>query len=455
MLLELAAQGRHIGLDEIRVVRVIAPHLGEDLRLGDHPAALAGKVAEQSQLGRGHGDARPTAQNLTRILIDDDIGHLDGRRSEPASAAQHGSHPSNEFGRYERLDHVVVGTDLEAVEPVGDPVAGGHEHDAGLRVPAQMFGQSEAGRGWKHHVQDRDVRPEGGDLGGKLGPVRVRGHRQTCVPQRFADSSTQDGLVLNDQYPGRVIRHGSIVRCVPVEILKSPVDSAGLQPVGEVSSRAGLSRGRRSAHMALQFTRRTRIAVIGAAAAVVVAGGTGVAIAAASGPGSSTPTAAPPSSGSSAPAQPPARASISPISPGTVTSVRGNEILIKDFDGFTRTIKTSSKTTYRDGLTANPAVGTQIVAAGSVDADGTSLDATSIGKGFEFGHGERGGFWHHGPGRGFGPRPPSGSPPNGAPSAPSGGSSAPSGGSGAPSDGSSAQPSEPSEPSSGPSDSGS
>jgi len=210
--------------------------------------------------------------------------------------------------------------------------------------------------------------------------------------------------------------------------------------------------------MAVQFTRRTRIAVFGAAAAVVVAGGTGVAIAAASGPGSSTPTAAPPSSGSSAPAQPPAPRKHQPHLAGTVTSVHGNEILIKDFDGFTRTIKTSSKTTYRDGLTANPAVGTQIVAAGSVDADGTSLDATSIGKGFEFGHGERGGFRHPGPGHGFDPRPPSGSPPSGAPSAPSGGSSAPSGGSGAPSDGSSAQPSEPaepSEPSSGSSDAGS
>jgi hypothetical protein len=116
-----------------------------------------------------------------------------------------------------------------------------------------------------------------------------------------------------------------------------------------------------------------------------------------------------------------------------VTSVNGNEILIKDFDGFTRTIKTSSKTTYRDGLTANPAVGTKIVAAGSVDADGTSLDATSIGKGFEFGPGEHGRFPHPGgPGRGFG-RPPSGSAPSGAPSAPSGAPSAPSGGSSAPS----------------------
>lgn len=207
--------------------------------------------------------------------------------------------------------------------------------------------------------------------------------------------------------------------------------------------------------MALQSSRRMRIAVVGGAAAVVVAGGTGVAIAAASGPGSSTPTSAPSSPGSSAPAQPPAPPKHQPHLAGTVTSVRGNEILIKDFDGFTRTIKTSSKTAYRDGLTASPAVGTRIVAVGSVAADGTSLDAASIGKGFEFGHGERGGFRHPGPGRGFGPRPPSGSAPSGAPSAPSGGSGAPSGGSGAPSDGSSAQPSEPSQPSSGPSDSGS
>jgi hypothetical protein len=179
--------------------------------------------------------------------------------------------------------------------------------------------------------------------------------------------------------------------------------------------------------MAEQSTRRLRFALIGGAAAVVVAGGTGVAIAAASGPGSSTPSAAPPSSGSSAPTQTPTPRKHEPHLAGTVTSVRGSEILIKDFDGFTRTIKTSSKTTYRDGLTASPAVGTRIVAIGAVDADGTSLDATSIGKGFEPGEGGRGGFRHPGPGRGFGPQPPSRSAPSGAPSAPSGAPSAPSG----------------------------
>jgi hypothetical protein len=63
---------------------------------------------------------------------------------------------------------------------------------------------------------------------------------------------------------------------------------------------------------------------------------------------------------------------------GTVKSVSGTTILITDGDGFTRTVKVSSATTYQDSLTASPAVGTKIEAQGTVDADGTSLDATVI-----------------------------------------------------------------------------
>ena len=73
---------------------------------------------------------------------------------------------------------------------------------------------------------------------------------------------------------------------------------------------------------------------------------------------------------------PPAR---TPHLMGTVKSVSGSTILITDQDGFTRTIKVSSSTKYDDSLTANPAVGTKIGAEGTVDADGTSLDATTVG----------------------------------------------------------------------------
>ena len=101
---------------------------------------------------------------------------------------------------------------------------------------------------------------------------------------------------------------------------------------------------------------------------------------------------------------------------GKVKSVTGTQILITDPEGFTRTIVTSSKTTYSDSLTASPAAGTQIEAVGTVDANGTSLDATSIGKpkgpGPWGGHGPGG----HGPGGPGGPgRTGPGGPPPGAP----------------------------------------
>jgi Domain of unknown function (DUF5666) len=63
---------------------------------------------------------------------------------------------------------------------------------------------------------------------------------------------------------------------------------------------------------------------------------------------------------------------------GTVKSASGTTIVITDMDGFTRTINVSSSTTYKNSLTATPATGTKIEAEGTVDADGTSLDATVI-----------------------------------------------------------------------------
>jgi hypothetical protein len=67
-----------------------------------------------------------------------------------------------------------------------------------------------------------------------------------------------------------------------------------------------------------------------------------------------------------------------PILFGTVKSVSGTKILITDLQGFTRTIVTSATTTYKDGLSANPATGTKLIAMGTVASDGTDLDATTI-----------------------------------------------------------------------------
>lgn len=143
---------------------------------------------------------------------------------------------------------------------------------------------------------------------------------------------------------------------------------------------------------------RLRLATIGGIAAIAILGGgisaaasagapaAGAAVAAATGTAatpSSGPSAAvtlqPSPTGTAAPAAPPAPKVHQPHLDGTVTSVSGSTVLIKDHEGFTRTVVESSRTTYQDGLKAALAVGTKIHAEGTVASNGTSLDATVIG----------------------------------------------------------------------------
>lgn len=67
---------------------------------------------------------------------------------------------------------------------------------------------------------------------------------------------------------------------------------------------------------------------------------------------------------------------------GTVSSVSGNTITIKDPQGFTRTIVVGTTTTYTQGGAASTlaavTVGSKIIAQGTVDTNGTSLDALTV-----------------------------------------------------------------------------
>jgi hypothetical protein len=151
-----------------------------------------------------------------------------------------------------------------------------------------------------------------------------------------------------------------------------------------------------------------RLAIAGIAAAALAVGGVAVAQAATSNSaapsGSPSASASPGAPGSSG-APDEDKRERGPFLAGTVVSASGSTITITDFQGFQRTIHTSSATTYSDGLTATPAAGTKIVAEGTVDSDKTSLAATRIaklpdraagGRRFPGGHGH--GFPGGGPG---------------------------------------------------------
>jgi uncharacterized protein DUF5666 len=67
---------------------------------------------------------------------------------------------------------------------------------------------------------------------------------------------------------------------------------------------------------------------------------------------------------------------------GTVKSVSGSTVTIQDVMGFTRTIRTTGSTTYtRGGQSANRSAvtnGAEIAAQGTVDKNGTDLDASKV-----------------------------------------------------------------------------
>lgn len=66
---------------------------------------------------------------------------------------------------------------------------------------------------------------------------------------------------------------------------------------------------------------------------------------------------------------------------GVVTGVNGSSLTVTDPDGFTRHVTTTSGTTYTQqgaSTSSRPRTGSVIHATGRVDADGTTLDATSI-----------------------------------------------------------------------------
>lgn len=174
---------------------------------------------------------------------------------------------------------------------------------------------------------------------------------------------------------------------------------------------------------------RLRLAAIGGMAAIVVLGGGITAVASAGEPasGSATPSVVSSTSLATTPAAAaPTRPAPKPHLAGTVTSVSGSTVLIKDRDGFTRTIVLSSKTTYDDGLNVALATGTKIHAQGTVDANGTSLDATTVGAEKAPmggpGRGGRGPWGGHGwGGHGHGP---AGGPNGTGPGGPTGGTGA-------------------------------
>ena len=124
-----------------------------------------------------------------------------------AGAAQHGADAGDHLGAAERLDHVIVGAELEADDPVGLRPARGEHQDRDVAAAAQRAADVAAVAVGQREVEQDDV---GLDLVRQLERAGRRGGHErleALARQRLRERPRDARLVLDEQH-ARLGRNG-------------------------------------------------------------------------------------------------------------------------------------------------------------------------------------------------------------------------------------------------------
>src|SRR3954471_6206326 len=139
--LELAAQVGDEHLDRVRLrERVVAPDLVEQALARDDDPLVAHEVLEQLELALGELDVALAAAHLVGVGVELEVaGHQRGRAARRA-AAQQRAQAGEQLLALERLDEVVVGAGVQALDARLQGVAGGEHQDRHVVTLAQATG---------------------------------------------------------------------------------------------------------------------------------------------------------------------------------------------------------------------------------------------------------------------------------------------------------------------------
>lgn len=130
ILIDLASQTPDRDLDDIGVaVEIHVPHLRGNQRARQHFTVAAHQQFQQAEFLGGQVNALPGPAGAPAQQVQFQIGHPQQAFLIRAPAtAQDAAHARQQFGKGKRLDQVIIGTQLQALDPIIDLIARGQEH---------------------------------------------------------------------------------------------------------------------------------------------------------------------------------------------------------------------------------------------------------------------------------------------------------------------------------------
>jgi hypothetical protein len=153
-------------------------------------------------------------------VVELEVGEHETRRllDVAARAAQHGAHARDQLFEAERLGHVVVTADRQALDLLLGGVAGGQEDDRHVvPVGAEPLHDGEAVAVGQHHVEHHQVGPELLGRAEGVGSVGSYLDAESFVPQGGCDEVGDGCLVVDDEHSG--VSHVRMVAPSAVDIL--------------------------------------------------------------------------------------------------------------------------------------------------------------------------------------------------------------------------------------------
>src|SRR3954453_4325335 len=200
---QLPSKVRYEDLDGVRrCERIVAPYLLEEPLSRHDDALVAHEVFEQLELALGEIDLATLAPDLVRVRVELQVADDEPRTSARRPAAQQRAQAREQLLALERLDEVVVGAGVEALDARLDRVARGEHEDRHIVGRAQAPRDLDAVDLRQAEIEDHEVGMVGGGLVERCLPVARDPHVVAVQAQRALQDLGDLVVVLDDEHAG-------------------------------------------------------------------------------------------------------------------------------------------------------------------------------------------------------------------------------------------------------------